>query len=158
MRPRWGHPLCGLSFPGLAVPGVVSNVRLVVVRVRLGALGRGGIGFVVLVPRVGIRQETGRRVTIMVTGALTGIRLIVAEGTVAPRRRAIMPIPRAATAGWGPVRELGCAADSAWFLAPHRQNFPFVFCVMIVELNFIEFLLRKKLPPFPVALQCRRKW
>ena len=78
MRPRRGCPRCGLLFPGLAVPRVVSEVRLVVVRVGWGAPGRGGVGVVrhgdpgvVLVPRVEIRQERGRGVTIMVTGALT---------------------------------------------------------------------------------------
>ena len=42
--------------------------------------------------------------TIMVTRALTVVRPLVAVGTVAPRRRATMPIPRAALVGWGPVR------------------------------------------------------
>ena len=121
MRLRPGCPRCVPSFPGLAVPRVVSEVRMVAVRVSSGAAGRGAVGVVrhgdpVLVPRLGIRQERGGGVTIMVTRVLTGVKPLVATGTAAPRRRAIVPIPRATSAGRGPVR-------SAWVVPPLMLGF-----------------------------------
>ena len=82
---------------------------------------RNGDPGVLLVPRVGIRQERGRGVTIMVTGALTGVRPLIAVGTVAPRRRAIVPIPKAASAVWDCPGGVGCTAAGAWLLAPRRS-------------------------------------
>ena len=59
---------------------------------------------VVLVPRVRVRQEGGCSVAIMAAWVLMGVQPLVAVGTATPRRRAIVPIPRAAAAGRGPVR------------------------------------------------------
>ena len=60
---------------------------------------RHGKPGVVLVPRVRVGQEGGCSMAIVVAWVFTGVQPLVAVGTTAPRRRAIVPIPRAAAAG-----------------------------------------------------------
>ena len=74
MRRRRVCPRCALPVPSLALPRVAPEVRLVAVWVGRGAPERGGVGVVchgnpgvMLVPRVGVRQEGGRGVAIVVT-------------------------------------------------------------------------------------------
>ena len=59
---------------------------------------------VVGVPRVQVGQEGGCSVAIMAAWVLTGVQPLIAVGTVTPRRRAIVPVPRATAAGRGSIR------------------------------------------------------
>ena len=59
---------------------------------------------VVLVPRVGVGQERGRGVAVMVTGAITRVGLLIPVGTAAPYRWVVVAVPKAAPARRGSIR------------------------------------------------------
>ena len=110
-RRRPGCPRCAPPAHALSVPRMPTKVWLVAVRVGCGAPGRGSVGVVghgnagvVPVPRVRVGLEAGCSMAVVAAWVLTGVCPLVAVGTATPRRRANVSIPRAAAAGWGPVR------------------------------------------------------
>ena len=113
-----GCPRCELSPLDLAVPRGVSEVRQVLLWVGWRAPRRGGVGIVchgnsgvVLVPRVGVGQERGRGVAVMVTGAITRVGPLVPVGTAAPYRWATQGYTGEAGICQGGA---GRSADGAW--------------------------------------------